>query len=234
MFQVERAVTAVTICNKIRQTGEWPTLWTQSLVVTIQKKDNLQQWQNYWMISLISHPSEVMLKILLKRLKQQAENIITAEQVCFRAGRSTTQQIFNQRILCEKHPQHQQDLYHVFVDFKKAFNMVWYASLWATTKKVKQCKPKMWVTKRLYDKATKAVLFNGSVEDWFQTTAGVCHSLSHPLQHVSGNHDRCLRRVHNNTAELVQTGGEIIITTLMTICNKIWQTGEWPTLWTQS
>ena len=34
--------------------------------------------------------------------------------------------------------------------------------------------------------------------------------------------------------ELVQAGGEDVITALMTICNKIWQTGKWPTLWTQS
>ena len=29
-------------------------------------------------------------------------------------------------------------------------------------------------------------------------------------------------------------GGEDVITALTTICNKIWQTGEWPTPWTQS
>ena len=31
------------------------------------------------------------------------------------------------------------------------------------------------------------------------------------------------------SAELVQAGGEDVITALTTICNKIWQTGEWPT-----
>ena len=30
-------------------------------------------------------------------------------------------------------------------------------------------------------------------------------------------------------AELVQAGGEDVITALTTICKKIWQTGEWPT-----
>ena len=33
--------------------------------------------------------------------------------------REHTEQIFNLRILCEKHLQHQHDLYHVFIDFKK-------------------------------------------------------------------------------------------------------------------
>ena len=41
----------------------------------------------------------------------QAEKIIAEEQTAFRAGRSTTDQIFNLRILCEKYLQHQQDLY---------------------------------------------------------------------------------------------------------------------------
>ena len=40
--------------------------------------------------------------------------------------------------------------------------------------------------------------------------------------------------VDNIPAELVQAGGEDVITVLTTICNKIWQTGEWPTPWTQS
>ena len=76
-----------------------------------------------------------MLKIILSRLKPQAERIIAEEQAGFRAGRSTTEQIFNLRILCEKYPQHKQDLYHVFIDFKKAFDRVWHAALWATMKK---------------------------------------------------------------------------------------------------
>ena len=87
-------------------------------------KGNLQQCQNYRTISLISHPSKVMLKVMLNRLKPQAEKIIAEVQAGFRAGRSTAEQIFNLRILCEKYLQHQQDPYHVFIDFKKAFDRV--------------------------------------------------------------------------------------------------------------
>ena len=35
--------------------------------------------------------------------------------------------------------------------------------------------------------------------------------------------------VDNIPAELVLAGGEDVITALTTICNKIWQTGQWPT-----
>ena len=86
---------------------------------------------NYRTTSLI----KVMLKVILNSLKPQAEQVIAEEQAGFRAGKSTTELIFNLRILCEKYLQHQQDLYHVFRDFKKAFDKVWHTALWATMKK---------------------------------------------------------------------------------------------------
>ena len=106
-----------------------------------------------------------MLKIILNRLKPQAEKIIAEEQAGFRAGRSTTEQIFILRILCEKYLQHQQDFYHVFIDFKKAFDRVWHAALWATMKKYNISTNFIRVIKNLYDKATSAVLFNSSIGD---------------------------------------------------------------------
>ena len=139
----EDVITALTtICNKIWQTGEWPTPWTQTLVITLPKKGNLQQCQTYRTISLISHPSKVMLKIILNRLKPQAEKIVAEEQAGFSAGRNTTEQIFNLRILCKKYLQPQQDLYHVFIDFKKAFDRVLASSFVGNHEKVQhQHKP---------------------------------------------------------------------------------------------
>ncbi|GFO50541.1 RNA-directed DNA polymerase (reverse transcriptase) domain containing protein [Plakobranchus ocellatus] len=96
------------ICNKIWQTGVWPKSWTQSLIITQPKKGNLKLCQNYRTISLISHPSKVMLKVILNRLKPEAEKIIAEEQAGFRPGRSTVEQICNVRILMEKYLQHQQ------------------------------------------------------------------------------------------------------------------------------
>ena len=53
--------------------------WTQSLIITLPKKGNLQQCKNYRTISLNCHPSKVLLKVLLNRLKPQAESIIAEE-----------------------------------------------------------------------------------------------------------------------------------------------------------
>ena len=114
-----------------------------------------------------------MLKVILNRLKPQAEEIIAEELAGFRAGRSTTEQIFNLRILCEKNLQHQQNLYHVFIDFKKAFDRVWHAALWATMGKYNISANLVRTIEQLYDKATSAVQMNGSIGEWFRTTVGV-------------------------------------------------------------
>ena len=58
------------------------------------------------------------------------------------------------------------DLYHVFIDFKKAFDRVWHATLWATMKKYNICANLMRVTKLLSDRATSAVPFSSSIGVW--------------------------------------------------------------------
>ena len=89
-------ITALTtICSKIWQTGEWPTPWTQSLVITFLKRGNLQQCQNYRMISLISHSSKVMLKIYRtnwshKRRSSSLRNRLASEQEGAPQNRSST------------------------------------------------------------------------------------------------------------------------------------------------
>ena len=106
-------------------------------------------------------------------MKPQAEKIVAEEHAGFRANRSTTEQIFNLCILCEKYHQHQQNLYHVFIDFRKAFDRIWHAALWATMKTYNISTNLIRVIKNLYDKATSAVLFNGRIGDWFRTTVRV-------------------------------------------------------------
>ena len=62
---------------------------------------------------------------------------------------------------------------HVFIDFKKAFNRVLHAALWATMRKYNISANLVRTVEQLYDKATIAVQMNGSIGEWFRTTVGV-------------------------------------------------------------
>ena len=79
---------------------------------------------SYCTIRLISHPSKVILRVILNELTIKAEKLLAEEQEGFRPGRSTVEQIFNGRVIIEKHLQHQRDPFYNFIDFKTAVDRV--------------------------------------------------------------------------------------------------------------
>ena len=161
------------ICNKILITKQWPSQWTRSILLALPKKGNLKLCANYRTISLISTASKVMLKVILKRLTPQAEAIISEEQAGFRKNRSTAEQIFNLRILCEKHIEQQKEIHHCFIDFKKVFERVWQTALWKIMEKKNIDKYLIDVIKALYNDSTSAVLIDNTFSECFDTTVGV-------------------------------------------------------------
>ena len=162
------------ICNLVWKSGKWPTQMTKSLILPLAKKGDLKKCTNYRTISLISHPSKVLLKIINNRLKTKAEEILAEEQAGFRSGRSTVEQIVSVRILGEKYRDHQMEIHHNFIDFKKAFDRVWRKALWLVMKKHNVGAGLVNVIESLYNDNSNAVLTgsNGTME-WFQTTVGV-------------------------------------------------------------
>ena len=57
------------ICQQVWKTQKWPQDWERSVFIPIPKKGNTKECSNYCTIALISHASEVMLKILQARLQ---------------------------------------------------------------------------------------------------------------------------------------------------------------------
>jgi len=56
------------ICQQIWKTQLWPQVWKRSVFIPIPKKGNAKECSNYHTIALISHASQVMLKILQARV----------------------------------------------------------------------------------------------------------------------------------------------------------------------
>ena len=59
------------LCTKIWQTGQWPTDWKRAIFIALLKKGDLQQCSNYRTISLISHASKSVLKVMMKRIEKK-------------------------------------------------------------------------------------------------------------------------------------------------------------------
>ena len=90
------------ISQQIWKTQQWPQDWKRSVFILIPKKGNAKECSNYHTITLISHASKVMLKILQARLQQYVNRELPDVQACFRKGRGTRDQIASIRWIMEK------------------------------------------------------------------------------------------------------------------------------------
>ena len=96
LFQIlkdDAAKVVHSICQQIWKTQQWPQDWKKS--VFISKKGKAKECSNYCIIALISHASNVMLKILQARLQQYVNHKLPDIQAGFRKGRGTRDQIAN-------------------------------------------------------------------------------------------------------------------------------------------
>ena len=69
------------ICQQIWKTQQWPQDWKWSIFIPIPKKGSAKECSNDHTISLISHASKVMLKILQARLQQYVNRELPDVQV---------------------------------------------------------------------------------------------------------------------------------------------------------
>ena len=83
------------ICMQTGKTQQWSQDWKRSVFIPIPKKGNPKECSNYCTIALISHTSQVMLKILQARLQQYVNCECPDIQAGFRKGRGTRDQIAN-------------------------------------------------------------------------------------------------------------------------------------------
>ena len=77
------------ICQQIWKTQQWLQDWKRSVFIPIPKKGNTKECSKYRTIALISHTSQVMLKILQARLQQYVNCELPDVQAGFRKGRGT-------------------------------------------------------------------------------------------------------------------------------------------------
>ena len=97
------AVTVLhSICQQIWKTRQWLQDWKTLVFVPISKKGKAKECSNYHTIALISHTSEVMLKVLQARLHQYMNRELPDVPAGFRKGRGTRDQIANIHWIIEK------------------------------------------------------------------------------------------------------------------------------------
>ena len=97
-----RNVKAITkLCNIIYNTGYIPTELEKSMFITIPKKAKAQDCTEFRTISLMSHITKSLLKIIQKRIANKIDQECSNLQSGFRPGIGTREGIFNLRTILE-------------------------------------------------------------------------------------------------------------------------------------
>ena len=118
LFQIlkDNAVKVLhSICWQIWKTQQWPQDWKRSVFIPFPKKGNAKQCSIYSTITLISHASKVIFKILQARLQQYKNHEIPAVQTGFTKGRGTRDQTASICWIIEK-AKFQKNIYFCFFD----------------------------------------------------------------------------------------------------------------------
>ena len=124
------------ICQQIWKTQPVSTGLERSVFIQIPKKGNAKEYSKYCTVTLTSHASKVMLKILQARLQQYVNCELPDVPAGFRKGRGTRDQIANICWIMEKAREFLKNLHSCFIDYAKAFDCVDHNKLWKILKEM--------------------------------------------------------------------------------------------------
>jgi hypothetical protein len=118
----------LTLYNLVYSSGMLPTEWNHAIVLPIRKLEkNPTQPNSYRPISLTSCVCKIMEKLVTNRLTWflESNNLLNNAQAGFRRGRSTADQIVKLQDTIHKHNRSRGFTVGVFLDFEKAYDMLW-------------------------------------------------------------------------------------------------------------
>ena len=121
------------IFNIVLYTGTLPENWTIGMIKPGYKsKGDKMDHDNFRAITLISCLGKLFTSMINSRLTFFANEIslISKNQAGFRKGYSTTDKLFALHSLISLYQSIGKKLYCTFVDFRRAFNIVWRSGPW--------------------------------------------------------------------------------------------------------
>jgi len=93
------------------------------------QKTGATKCEQYRTISLMSHLTKLIIRVLLKRIRGRTADEVAEEQYGFMPDKGTRNAIFLLRILAERSIQMQKNEYICFLDYVKAFDKVEHKTL---------------------------------------------------------------------------------------------------------
>lgn len=150
-----------------------PEDWNLGMIVPVHKKEDRANCSNYRGISLLSMGYKLFAKILEKRMKPFYREAIGSYQAGFVEGRSTTDQLFIIRQYLEKFWEYNKESWHLFVDFKQAYDSIDRPTLWKIMASLGVPEKLIRLARMCYEGTRCCVRVGGQRSPPFQVTTGL-------------------------------------------------------------
>lgn len=160
------------IISSMYKTGQIPSDLTKCLIIPIPKKARAQTCEQYRTLSLISHASKVLTRIIMRRIETKIDGILTDDQFGFRRGMRTREAILSLRQVIDKMNRKGKTTFISFVDLEKAFDNVNWDIIFDTLKKTGASYRDRRIIHRLY-KNEIGVIKSGTREEEAKIMKGV-------------------------------------------------------------
>ena len=147
--------------------------WKDAEIVPIPKKGDLTKCDNWRGISLLDVAGKVFARILQDRLQVLAKEVLPESQCGFRKGRGCVDMIFVARQLVEKSREHNDSLFILFVDLRKAYDSVPRQALWCVLEKYGVPPAMLSLIKSLHEGMSATVRVGDSTTEWIEVTNGL-------------------------------------------------------------
>ena len=161
------------IIAEIYETGEIPDNLTKSVFIALPKKSNATKCEQHRTISLMSHVTKIMLRVILSRVRNKTKPEITQTQCGFVSDSGTRNAIFLLRMLAERTIEMKQDLYICFIDYTKAFDTVQHDKLLELIADLDVDGKDERIIRGIYLKQTAAVKINNVIGTFVEIKRGV-------------------------------------------------------------
>ena len=120
-----RGVTEIAnLANMMYSEGRFPEQMYKSIFITIPKVKGTAKCEKHRTLSLMSHVTKLVLRVIMNRIRGRTLNDISEVQYGFMPDRGTRNAIFVLRRLVERMIEKQKDVYVCFIDYSKAFDTV--------------------------------------------------------------------------------------------------------------
>ena len=161
------------IANYVYDSENIPDEMIESIFIALPKKPGTIDCIGHRTISLMSHESKIILRVMLNRNKSAIREKLSDEQYGYKPGKGTRNVIFRLRATIDKCIEKQKELYICFIDYVKAFDCVKHDKLLDFIESLDIDGKDLTLIRSLYYDQKAAIRIMGDLGEWVDIQKGV-------------------------------------------------------------